>query len=79
MAKAQVVKKAELVIYRNVTSFRSVPPMIEMGHRHLVKECPASSKQEGEFVVPLDLLRVIKIPDEIINDIEEVRLGYNKG
>ena len=73
-------KPAVITITRYKDGVRSYPAFIEMAHRHCQKEVPVGTKIGGEkvFIVPIDLLRVVNIPEYLLNDIEEVQIAYRE-
>ena len=73
------------ILQLNATKMKGVgdyPALIHLGHRHLQKEKSEGSHGEGsgvrEYILPLDLIRMTVSP-ALLDDIEEVRLGYKKG
>ncbi len=75
-------KVSELIL--NATKVKGVgdfPSFIHLGHRHLQKEKSEGEHGQGsgvrEYILPLDLIRITVSP-ALLEEIEEVRLGYKK-
>lgn len=73
-------KPVVIQITRFRDGMRLLPNFIELGHRHLQKERPVAIAEglTRIYTVPVDMLRVLKLPEFIINEIEEVQVAYKK-
>ena len=73
-------KPPVITIMRYKDGIRAFPAFIDMGHRHLQKEMPTGGIDGASrtFIVPVDLLRVVGIPDYLLDNIEEVQVAYQK-
>lgn len=58
----------------------SIPAYVNFGHRHLEKEKSAGERIGGmhEFVIPIEMMEVTKIPGNLMEGIESIRLVYGK-
>lgn len=75
-------KSVPIIPITRLDDGRSLPSFIELAHRHLQKERPKGDEMlttnGRRFIVPLDLLRVVSIPETEISKIDEVALVYRR-
>lgn len=60
------------------------PTYVQLGQRHFEKELPSPKRGwegasgEDHYLIPLDLLRVARVPSILVDAIEEVEVVYKK-
>ena len=77
-------KRDSIVLVREESAGGAPPNFVGLMVRHLEKSpappvSPAFQLDTGtEYIVPLDLLR-LSVGDALVQDVEEVRLGFERG
>lgn len=76
-------RKNNLIEVKKHASSGRMPLLVELGHKHLEKECPVGHGSDfvdgaKTFTVPTDLLRVANIPEALIDGIEEITFSYKE-
>jgi hypothetical protein len=73
------MSKPRPMVVVNKTTYGELPGYLHLAQRHLEKANPAGEVSEGgmTYSIPVDLLR-LTVPEELVNEIEEVTLVYDK-
>ena len=75
------MRSKDRIIYVKVNKqvLHNLPGYINLIHRHFEKESPSlvSGVKQGTFSGPIDLMRMT-IPASLLEDVEEITLGYQK-
>lgn len=67
----------QMISAKRSSEYGSPPSFIRLGHKHLEKERPAMA-DKPEASIPVDLLRIGGAPQELVDQIDEVVLGYKR-